>query len=109
MLRTRAFRFLLVSFLTLSLAGCNLVAKLDLARGQKAERRGDFAEAVKLYTRVLTRLPQSEKRLRSQVHVHVAECWLRMGNPNEAFAAFQKSVETDSSNQIAHLRLGEMY
>ncbi len=109
MRQTRALHLLLLGLLTLSLAGCNLSAKFELARAQRAERQGDLAQAAKIYKSALAHLPLKENRLRSRAYLHLGECWLRLGNPSEAFSAFQKSVEADDSSVVAHLRLGEMY
>jgi cellulose synthase operon protein C len=108
MLRIRYSIIFVVVFLLVFASGCNVALKYKLGRAQKLESEGKSAEAIQLYSNLLTRMP-AQGRERSMVLLHIGECWLRLESPSDAFAAFQKATEADPKNMTAQLRLGEMY
>lgn len=113
MSRIRVARIPVITCLLLTVAlattGCSLVSKYDYSRAQKLEAQGRNQEALDLYLRALTRVPEGEQKLRSEIYLHMGDCWLRLAEPNQAFAAFQKAAALDANNVPAHLRLGEMF
>jgi tetratricopeptide (TPR) repeat protein len=108
MLRKAIFLALVLTLIGFATA-CSSITKLQLARAQKLEAQGKTKEALTAYADALSRIPQSDLRLRSQVYYQIGNCFWRTGRVREAFAAFKKSTESDNSNLLAHLRLGEIY
>lgn len=108
MLRSKAFLAVVLIAAGLS-TGCSSLASLQFKRAQQIDKQGKTEKALAEYAAVLSRVPQRDAHLRSQVYFRMGECLYRLDRLNEAFAAFQKSAEADNSNALAHLRLGEIY
>jgi tetratricopeptide (TPR) repeat protein len=81
----------------------------QFARAQKLEAQGHTPQAIRLYSDLLERVPPQDARWRSQIQTRIGECYWREERLAESFGAFQKSVEIDPGNIVAHLRLGEIY
>jgi tetratricopeptide (TPR) repeat protein len=79
-----------------------------LNKAQQYELAGKNASALITYRQILGRTPASEARLRSDVLMRMGECLYKMNRYPEAFDSFEKAVDADSQNSLAHLRMGEM-
>lgn len=108
MLRKRLPPILLAIAVTGICASCNSPLR-EQVRAAKLESQGKFADALHIYQAALPRVPRANNRQISQLYVHMGECLWRLGRPSEALAAFQQAVETDTSNLIAHVKIGTMY
>ena len=62
-----------------------------------------------MYERLLPRIPANNSHWRSEVLYRMGECLFRLDRVADAYDAFQQAAETDNSNFLAHLRLGELY
>jgi tetratricopeptide (TPR) repeat protein len=99
---------ILVLALSGILAGCSSPQR-QFARAAKLQASGHTAKALGLYRQVLQKTPPADFKLRSQTYLHIGECLWRQEQPADAFEAFQRAAETDPSNAVAHLRLGEIF
>ncbi len=95
-----------VAVLAISLlTGCsrNLISK-----AQRYEVAGDNASALLTYQQALSQVKEDDHHSRSQILLRIGECLYRMDRLSEAFTTFQKAADTDNSNAIAHVRMGEL-
>ena len=97
--------FAALLLITLSL-GCsrNLVKQ-----AQQYELQGKYSSALVLYQKALAKIPENSGRQRAEVLMQMGDCLYRLDRLPEAFTSFEKAAEADPSNNLAHLRLGEMF
>ncbi|MGZ5096065.1 MAG: tetratricopeptide repeat protein, partial [Burkholderiales bacterium] len=93
--------------LGLILAGCS--STRDFKRAIRLEREDKPAKALEAYQELLRQTPSTQTSLVSQLYLHIGECFWKLDRMTEAFAAFQQSVQADSGNTMARLRLAELY
>ncbi len=98
----------LVLFLGWSIA-CTNSPQAQYSRAQKVEQAGKSAVALKMYDKLLPRIPAGDKHLRSEVFYRRGECLFRLDQLSDAFASYQEAAELDGSNVLARLRLGELF
>jgi tetratricopeptide (TPR) repeat protein len=98
---------LLAALLLITLAlGCSR----NLARqAQQYERQGKYSSALLAYQKALAQTPESNGRQRAEILLQMGECLYRLDRLAEAFTNFEKATEADSTNNLAHLRMGEMF
>ena len=77
-------------------------------QAQQHELAGNNASAVLAYQEALSHTADSNRHQRSEILARIGECLYRMDRLAESFNEFQKAVEADPDNSLAHLRLGEM-
>jgi tetratricopeptide (TPR) repeat protein len=94
----------------LSLAGFTFgCSQRVLKQAQKYELQGNNSAALLAYQEALSRTPNTDVSRRSEVLMHIGECLYRLDRMSEAFATFQGALETDPTNDLAHLRVGELF
>lgn len=108
MLRKRLPPLLLAAAVSIACASCSSPVR-EQARAQKLEAEGKLGDALHLYQDLLAHVPASEARHISQLYVRIGECLWRLGRSSEAFSAFQRAIEVDGSNLLAHIKVGTMY
>jgi tetratricopeptide (TPR) repeat protein len=86
-------------------AGCS---RNRLGQAQRYELQGKNAEALAIYEKTLADGSIHSSTMRSEILLRIGECLYRMDRMSDAFASFQKAVETNPQNNIARLRTGEM-
>lgn len=95
-------------FLTAALIACSSTNR-QLLRAHDLQQRGDTRGALAIYQAVLPNIPVSQSRTAAAVLLEMGECYFQQERYSEAFSAYQKATELDGSNQLAHLRLGELF
>jgi len=101
-----AFVSTLLVLLAITL-GCSQNKPLD--RAAKLEKQGHADEALQIYQSQLGLTPEYDRGRQAELQFRMGECLLALNRTREAFSAFNKAVELDSSHPTARLRLGEMY
>ncbi len=102
----RRLRIVLTMVAAAILIACSSADK-KLTRARLLEREGKLPEALQVYESALAVV--HDPHTRSQLLLRVGECLYRLEKPAEAFNAFEKAAEADSTNLAAQLRLGEIY
>jgi tetratricopeptide (TPR) repeat protein len=77
-------------------------------RAQRLEDQGQYLEAAVLYQQLAARYEGQPKK-QSIAETRMGEVLLRGDHAQEAFSAFEKAAEHDSSNTLAQLRLAQLY
>ena len=108
MLTKRLPPILLAAILALMCASCSSPLR-EQVRAEKLEAQGNLGEALKIYQDTLSHVPRQDSRRISQLYVRIGECLWRLGHPSEALTAFQQAVDIDTSNLVAHIKIGTMY
>ena len=108
-MRRKTSALLVVVALTGLWLGCSSYAKWQYERARSAQQQGKLRVALAGFRHVLLRIPADDNRWRSETYFHIGECLWTLDRPAEAFSAFQKAADSDSSNAAAHLHLGEIY
>jgi tetratricopeptide (TPR) repeat protein len=83
------------------------VSKLPVITKLKADilfDQGDYQEALRAYKDVIGKVPNE-----SLVHSRIGEIFLRHKDIRTARGHFQKSIEMDPKNMMAHLYLGDIF
>lgn len=89
------------------ISGCASPVR-QLRQAQELQKRGDCNAALAKYASVLARIPEQNRRAISLVQQRIGECFWSLNKPKDAYLAFQKAVEEDAENTVAHLRLSEV-
>jgi tetratricopeptide (TPR) repeat protein len=102
--------FLGTGFACLLIAGCSSYSyQTDLLRAEQLEREGKPQDALAIYERTLSRIPQSNTRERASALINAGNCLTQLARLNEAFADFQQAAEIDPENLDARLHLAEFF
>jgi tetratricopeptide (TPR) repeat protein len=101
-----AIHVLLVLFIAVIFAGCSSRRQLDRAR--HLEDAGKYLEAAVIYEQVVAGYHGHPKQ-QAVLETHIGDILLKAEQPQEAFRAFSKAADLDSSNTLAHLRLAQLY
>ncbi len=87
--------------------GCSRPQR-QFARAEQLERKGQVADAIAAYQKLLDQIPERESRSRSKIFFRIGECLLRIGRTGDSFAAYEKSAEAQPDNLEAQIRIGEI-
>jgi len=79
-----------------------------LTRAQHLQQEGRYTEAVREYSRVLARVPESQPQAISLIGMHIAECQWALGEPKGALISLQNALAADPESSLARLRMGEL-
>ena len=100
-----SYRLLLIAVLAASVSiGCS---RNLIHQAQKLESQGDDARALAVYEQALSHSTNAKQS--ADVLTRIGEVLYRMERIPDSFDAFQKAVEADPTNSLAHLRMGEMF
>src|SRR5690348_13977683 len=81
-------------------------AESSLQRARAYENDHRPAAALVLYRAFLPLARTTQ--LKAEIHVHIGLCSWELQRPSDAYDAFEKALEYDPRNAIAHLKLAEM-
>lgn len=105
----RKFAGLFAAFvLAATLVACSS-ANRELLRAHAMQERGEYSKALDVYQAMLPRIPLTNIKTRSSVLMEIGECLFNLGRLPEAFSAYQKTIELDNNNVLAHMRMGELF
>src|SRR6266850_1635480 len=105
----RIRQFVAVCSLTsvLLIAGCTSPVQ-KLTHAQRLQLEGKYTDAVREYSSVLARVPESQPQAISLIRMHIAECQWALGEPKAALLSLQNALAADPESRVARLRMGEL-
>ena len=77
-------------------------------RAKAFAAKDDFKNAVIHFQLALTRVPEQNRELRSEIYYDLGQVLWRAGRQNEAFNHFQKAAEVDPASIEANLRVAQL-
>lgn len=101
----------LSTLVLLFVLGCTSACShhVEMERARHLEEQGQPMAALQIYRKQYGATPEYLRGRRAELQFHIGECLLAMNRTREAFSAYNKAVEIDDSNRMAHLRLGQIY
>lgn len=88
-------------------SGCSSKAK-KFAEARQLQEQGHPEAALRDYVALLGHIPANQPQINALLEFHIGECLWVLQRPKEAYEALRKSVEQDSANPAARLRLAEV-
>jgi tetratricopeptide (TPR) repeat protein len=102
-------RYSVLLLLALSLLTSACSNRKELNRAIKLQQDGNFTAALDSYRAQLANTSAKDSQRLSELEYRIGECLFQLERPSEAFSAYNKAIEFNDSNTMAHLRLGELY
>ncbi|MGA2991258.1 MAG: tetratricopeptide repeat protein [Candidatus Korobacteraceae bacterium] len=78
-------------------------------KGKRLQSEGRPAAALDLFQSWLAHSPRADGREQSGAWFQIGECLKALDRPGEAAMAYIQAIEIDPANNLARLRLGEIY
>jgi len=106
-------RIVLISFLFLSLVLCSVPwvwagGLDDFKAGTDAQGRGDYDEAIRLYTKAIASGDLSQEKL-SEVYNRRGNAWYSKFNGERALADYNKAIKVNPKNSFAYSNRGNLW
>ena len=106
--RMRRFAGMLALVLVIGLGGCAGGPPSDIAAGARAQRRGDYAEAIRRYTLVL-QSPGLAPKTRVMVLDGRSVAYIQAGDRDKAIADAEEAIRLSPDNAYAYNNRGAAY
>jgi peptidoglycan-associated lipoprotein len=98
------FITLLLCF-SISLSSCSISSRIK--RADKKYHIGEYYQASEQYKQLYKNIPSKEKRLRSHVAFHQAECYRILNNP-KATSCYKNAIRYQYPDSIVYLRYAQV-
>ena len=103
----RQFTILCAIVATLLLAGCG--ADQAMKKGDKFYAVGEYYDAAAQYRKAYTQTPNTERELKGQRAMKMAECYRRILLTNKAITAYNNAVRYKQDDSLTHFYLGQLH